>query len=51
MRALADDGDKKAAKIGIQERVYRLEQIIQFLHRSVLKDNPFDYTGVCEKYL
>lgn len=47
-----DEGiHKKAAKIGIQERVSRLEQIIQFLHRSVLKDNPFDYTGVCEKYL
>lgn len=46
-----DEGiHRKSAKIGIQDKVYRLEQFVQFLQRSKSK-TPFGYTGVCERYL
>ena len=47
-----DEGiHRKASKIGIQDKVYRLEQFIQFLKRSASKKHFFDYTGVRERYL
>lgn len=47
-----DEGiHRKASKIGIQDKVYRLEQFIQFLQRSASKKFSFDYTGVRERYL
>lgn len=46
-----DEGiHRKSAKIGIQDKVYRLEQFIQFLQRSKSKIS-FGYTGVRERYL
>lgn len=47
-----DDGiHKKATKIGISDKVYRLDQFIQFLQHSSSKKTSLDYTGVREKYL
>lgn len=47
-----DEGiHKKALRIGIQDKVYRLEQFIQFLQRSTSKKFTSDYTGVRERYL
>ena len=47
-----DDGiHKKATKIGIGDKVYRLDQFIQFLQHSSSKNADLDYTGVSEKYL
>lgn len=47
-----DEGiHRKAIKIGIQDKVYRLEQFIQLLHRSTSPKNSFGYTGVRERYL
>ena len=47
-----DDGiHKKATKIGIQDKVYRLEQFLQFLKRSISSDFTFEYTGVRERFL
>ncbi len=47
-----DEGiHRKAVKIGIQDKVYRLEQFIQFLKLSTSKELSFGYTGVQERYL
>ena len=43
---------KKASRMGIQDKVYRFEQFVQFLQRSIaIKKTSFDYTGVRERYL
>ncbi len=42
---------KKAARIGLQDKIYRLDQFIQFLKHSTLKTISFDYTGVRERFL
>lgn len=46
-----EDIHKKSIKLGIQDKVYRLEQFIQFLQRSIFSRFSFDYTGVRERYL
>ena len=47
-----DEGiHKKAIKIGVQDKVYRLDQFVQFLQCSTSSKIAFDYTGVKERYL
>ena len=42
---------KKALILGIQDRVYRLEQFLLLLHRYVDTTHSLSYTGVKELYL
>ena len=42
---------KKALMLGIQDRVYRLEQFLLLLHRYVDTTHSLSYTGVKELYL
>ena len=47
-----DEGiHKKASHIGIQDKVYRLEQMLLFLKRFSNKPIVHTYTGVQERYL
>lgn len=47
-----DEGiHKKAAKIGVQEKVFRLEQFVHFLRRSSSSKKSLEYTGVRERFL
>lgn len=47
-----DEGiHKKASKIGIQDKVYRLEQVLVFLRRYSNQPVAYTYTGVRERYL
>lgn len=47
-----DEGiHKKAQQIGIQDKVYRLEQFLLFLRRYTKDPITFDYTGVKEGHL
>ena len=47
-----DEGiHKKASHIGIQDKVYRLEQMLLFLERYSNKPITHTYTGVQERYL
>ena len=47
-----DEGiHKKASHIGIQDKVYRLEQMLLFLKRYSNKPITHTYTGVQERYL
>ena len=47
-----DEGiHKKASHIGIQDKVYRLEQMLLFLKRYSNKPIAHTYTGVQERYL
>ena len=47
-----DEGiHRKAAKIGLQDKVYRLEQFLLFLQRYTTESFTLTYTGVNERYL
>ena len=47
-----DEGiHKKASKIGIQDKVYRLEQFLVFLRRYSNQPVAYTYTGVKERYM
>lgn len=47
-----DEGiHKKASKIGLQNKVYRLEQFLLLLQRYTTEPFVFDYTGVKERFL
>lgn len=47
-----DEGiHKKASKIGIQDKVYRLEQFLVFLRRYSNQPIAYTYTGVRERYM
>lgn len=47
-----DEGiHKKASNVGIQDKVYRLEQMLLFLKRYSNKPIEHTYTGVQERYL
>lgn len=47
-----DEGiHRKASKIGLQDKVYRLEQFLLFLQRYTTESFTFNYTGVKERYL
>lgn len=47
-----DEGiHKKASNVGIQNKVYRLEQMLHFLKRYSNKPIEHTYTGVQERYL
>lgn len=47
-----DEGiHKKASKIGIQDKVYRLEQFLVFLRRYYNQPVAYTYTGVRERYM
>lgn len=47
-----DEGiHKKASKIGIQDKVYRLEQFLVFLRRYSNQPVAYTYTGVRERYM
>lgn len=47
-----DEGiHKKALRIGVQDKVYRLNQYLYFLKKNTTKSQSFNYTGVEEKFL
>lgn len=47
-----DEGiHRKAAKIGLQDKVYRLGQCLLLLQRYTTESFVFDYTGVKERFL
>ena len=47
-----DEGiHKKALRIGLQDKVYRLEQFLLLLRRYTTVPFSFDYTGVKERFL
>ena len=47
-----DEGiHRKASKIGLQDKVYRLEQFLLLLRRYTTIPFSFDYTGVKERFL
>lgn len=47
-----DEGiHRKASKIGLQDKVYRLDQFLLFLQRYTNESFTFNYTGVKERYL
>ena len=47
-----DEGiHRKATKIGLQDKVYRLEQFLLLLRRYTTVPFSFDYTGVKERFL
>ena len=47
-----DEGiHKKASRIGVENKVYRLEQFLLLLQRYTTESFPFNYTGVKERYL
>jgi predicted GNAT family N-acyltransferase/predicted RNA-binding protein with PUA-like domain len=47
-----DEGiHRKAAKIGLQDKVYRLGQCLLLLQRYATESFVFDYTGVKERFL
>lgn len=47
-----DEGiHKKASKIGIQDKAYRLEQFLVFLRRYSNQPVAYTYTGVKERYM
>lgn len=47
-----DEGiHKKASKIGIQDKVYRLEQILSLLKKYTNQPTTSSYTGVQERYM
>ena len=47
-----DEGiHKKASRIGIENKVYRLEQFLLLLQRYTTESFSFNYTGVKERYL
>ena len=47
-----DEGiHRKASKIGLQDKVYRLGQCLLLLQRYTTEPFVFDYTGVKERYL
>ena len=47
-----DEGiHKKALRIGLQDKVYRLEQFLLLLQRYTSLPFSFDYTGVKERFL
>lgn len=47
-----DEGiHKKALRIGLQDKVYRLNQYLYFLQRNTTRTPSFNYTGVKERYL
>lgn len=47
-----DEGiHRKASKIGLQDKVYRLEQFLLFLQRYTTEPFAFNYTGVKERFL
>lgn len=47
-----DEGiHKKASKIGLQNKVYRLEQFLLLLQRYTTEPFVFNYTGVKERFL
>lgn len=47
-----DEGiHRKASKIGLQDKVYRLEQFLLLLRRYTTVPFSFDYTGVKERFL
>lgn len=47
-----DEGiHKKASRIGIENKVYRLEQFLLLLQRYTSESFSFNYTGVKERYL
>lgn len=47
-----DEGiHRKASKIGLQDKVYRLDQFLLFLQRYTTEPFVFNYTGVKERFL
>lgn len=46
-----EDIHRKASKIGLQDKVYRLEQFLLLLQRYTTEPFVFDYTGVKERFL
>lgn len=47
-----DEGiHKKASKIGIQDKVYRLEQFLDFLRKYSNSPISYSYTGVQDRYM
>lgn len=42
---------KKASRLGIQEKVYRLDQFLNFLQQFNMNTITNEYTGVIERYL
>lgn len=47
-----DEGiHRKASKIGLQDKVYRLDQFLLFLQRYTTVPFAFNYTGVKERFL
>lgn len=47
-----DEGiHRKASKIGLQDKVYRLDQFLLFLQRYTTAPFAFNYTGVKERFL
>lgn len=47
-----DEGiHRKAYRLGVQDKVYRLDQVLLFLRRYTTSVSHFDYTGVKERFL